>query len=232
MLSIIGANPFLSSFSQSDFFGKMIFLSLFLLSVLSWTILAYKIWITRLVEREGLHLRQQFASQRTNPLHFQPKVGSPFGALYQSLRSLALEILKKNHSISDQHYLSSADLEGIGYSAQAAVARETKRLEKNIFLLSMVTGLAPFLGLLGTVWGILLTFGELQSHQFGGSQTAVLGGLSMALGTTVLGLIVAIPALVGHSYLKAKLRELRIDMEQFCTDAIGAVELQYRRVEG
>jgi biopolymer transport protein TolQ len=56
----------------------------------------------------------------------------------------------------------------------------------------------------------------------------MLGGLSMALATTVLGLLVAIPALVGHSYLKNAERETRRDMETFSHTLLAAIELQYR----
>ena len=59
------------------------------------------------------------------------------------------------------------------------------------------------MGLLGTVWGILVTFSGLQSNGLSSANSSVLSGLSMALGTTVFGLVVAIPALVGYNYLKS-----------------------------
>ncbi len=105
---------------------------------------------------------------------------------------------------------------------------QTKFLEKNLFILATIVSLAPFLGLLGTVWGILTTFSQLQMQ--GGSQV-VLGGLSMALATTVLGLIDAIPALVGYSFLKNKIREFQTDMDGFATEMLATVELQYRKVD-
>jgi biopolymer transport protein TolQ len=57
----------------------------------------------------------------------------------------------------------------------------------------------------------------------------MLSGLSMALATTVLGLLVAIPALIGHGYLKNKERETRQDMETFSHTLLAAIELQYRK---
>jgi len=75
--------------------------------------------------------------------------------------------------------------------------------------------------------GIFLIFSGLQGG-FQASNTAMLAGLSMALATTVLGLVVAIPALVGHSYLKNAGREARHEMEAFSHSLLSALELQYR----
>ena len=86
------------------------------------------------------------------------------------------------------------------------------------------------MGLLGTVWGILTTFSELQSATGPTNQT-VLSGLSLALATTVLGLIDAIPALIGYNYLKNSIRDFETDMEGFSTEILASVELQYRRVD-
>jgi biopolymer transport protein TolQ len=111
------------------------------------------------------------------------------------------------------------------------VATQTKTLEKNLFLLSTVVSLAPFLGLLGTIWGILTTFSELQSHTAGGTHQMVLGGLSLALATTVLGLLDAIPALIGYNYLKNAIREFQTEMEGFANEILASIEMQYRKVD-
>jgi biopolymer transport protein TolQ len=105
---------------------------------------------------------------------------------------------------------------------------QTKKLEKNLYVLSTIVSLAPFIGLLGTVWGILITFSSMQSHMAGGSQ-GILEGLSLALTTTVLGLVDAIPALIGYNYLKNSARDFRVEMENFNTSLVSAVEMQYKR---
>src|SRR4029078_12125978 len=108
---------------------------------------------------------------------------------------------------------------------------QVKHLEKNLYILSTTVSLAPFLGLLGTVWGILTTFSEMQSKTAGSTHQMVLGGLSLALATTVLGLLDAIPALIGYNYLKNTIRDLEVDMEGFSTEILASVELQYRQVD-
>ena len=59
----------------------------------------------------------------------------------------------------------------------------------------------------------------------------VIGGLSLALATTVLGLIDAIPALMGYNYLKNTIRDFQTDMEGFSTEILASVEMQYRKVD-
>ena len=60
---------------------------------------------------------------------------------------------------------------------------------------------------------------------------AILGGLSLALATTVLGLVDAIPALIGYNYLKNSIRDFELDMEGFAHETLASVEMQYRKVD-
>ena len=82
-----------------------------------------------------------------------------------------------------------------------------------------------------TVWGILVSFGELQAGHAATSNGVILGGLSTALTTTVLGLLIAIPALIGHSYFKALIRQFCLEMGKFSHFLLSTVELQYRKVD-
>jgi biopolymer transport protein TolQ len=113
----------------------------------------------------------------------------------------------------------------------ATISEANKALEKNLFILSTIVPLAPFMGLLGTVWGILVTFAGLHEGGSLGSNMSIIGGISTALATTVLGLVIAIPALVSYNYLKNHLKVYTADMDDFLTSLISHIELQYRKVE-
>lgn len=230
-------NPFIAAYLQSDAFGKAIFWVLFILSALSWSLLAYKIWVASVVQRISL----QFALEFDEPadllhLQFQPQkrflteLPHPFFEIYKSLKKNTLQIMNKNHYLhaedKERIFLSGADLELIAANTYSTIATQHKILEKNLFILSTIVTLGPFLGLLGTVWGILLTFSELQGAQ---GNSSMLSGLSMALATTVVGLIVAIPALIGYNYLKNRGKEYRRDMEHFSDLLLTNLELQYRK---
>ncbi len=238
MLVFATGNPFVTAYVQSDWFGKGIFWGLFFLSVLSWTILTHKTWIYCQVRRLSNEFISLF-SEKENPLELQftrPKgrlleVPHPFFEIYKVLKQKTLQIISRNHFFvpNGETLLSEADLGLIESQVQSALATQHKLLEKNLFILSTAVTLGPFLGLLGTVWGILLTFSELHSRGISTSSTAMLSGLSMALATTVIGLVVAIPALVGYNYLKNMGREYRRDMEDFSQLLLATLELQYRK---
>lgn len=225
------ANPFITAYVQSDWFGKGIFWGLFLLSVLCWIILLYKSWQFWVVRKLSNQFSRQFVEQSTDPLNFQfqrplisriKEIPHPLFEMYRAVKTQALLLMSRKGE-----QLSGQDLEMLESQVVASMTSACKRLDKYLFVLSMIVTLAPFLGLLGTVWGILLTFSELQGGA-SASNAAMLSGLSMALATTVLGLVVAIPALVGYSYLKNAGRDTRREMEEFSHSLLSAIELQYR----
>jgi len=229
---LLGANPFFEAYLQSDFLGKLIFLGLLLLSIASWVILIHKTWLTRQARSHSAEIIQSFRTLKASPLNLQlddTKSLNPFATLYQVLKKHTLDLLNKNQNSNKSHYLSSTDIDFVEAHLSSTIANQTKNLEKNLFILSTIVSLGPFLGLLGTVWGILTTFSELQTA--GTTSQTVLSGLSLALATTVLGLLDAIPALIGYNYLKNAIRDFETDMEGFSTEILASVELQYRKVD-
>ncbi len=237
MVLFAAGNPFITSYVQSDWFGKGIFWGLFLVSALSWTVLIHKAWIFYQVRKLSNEFTALFSDKDPLGLQFTRPKGSllevphPFFEIYKALKQKTLQIISRNHFFAPnaETNLSEADLGLIESQVQSALAAQNKLLEKNLFVLSTIVTLGPFLGLLGTVWGILLTFSELHSRGISSSNAAMLAGLSMALATTVIGLVVAIPALVGYNYLKNAGREYRRDMEDFSQLLLATLELQYRK---
>lgn len=229
------SNPFIQAYVQSDFLGKMIFIGLILLSVITWVILIQKVWLTKKAKKNARQFSDTFTAKKTNPLGVElpPETEpNPFSELYRVLKKHTLDILNKNRGVSkEQTYLSQADISFVEAHLSSSIASLIASLEKNLYILPTVVTLGPFLGLLGTVWGILTTFGELQSQTGGNTNQMVIGGLSLALATTVLGLLDAIPALIGYNYLKNSIRDFETEMEGFSTEILATVEMQYRKVD-
>ncbi|TNE58308.1 MAG: MotA/TolQ/ExbB proton channel family protein [Alphaproteobacteria bacterium] len=92
-----------------------------------------------------------------------------------------------------------ADVETLELKLDEAVMREVPKLERGLNLLKVIAAVAPMMGLLGTVTGMILTFQAIQLYGAGDPQLMA-GGISQALMTTVLGLVVAIPVLLIHSF--------------------------------
>lgn len=246
-LIFLASNPFFDAYIHSDFLGKLIFLGLIALSIGTWVILIHKVWLTSRARKFSTEFHEAFQLQRATPLSLecdpapQKKHPNPFRDLYVVLKKHTVDILTKNRHFrknsggetanSNISYLSPTDIDFVGAHLMTAAAHQIKDLEKNLYMLSTIVSLAPFLGLLGTVWGILTTFSEMQSQTSGSTHQMVLGGLSLALATTVIGLIDAIPALIGYNYLKNTIRDFETEMEGFSTEILASVEMQYRKVD-
>src|SRR4029079_600454 len=116
--------------------------------------------------------------------------GCPLFAVYQA-GSIELDARLKNPEGARKRHISLKGMEHVKRSLENTVAQESLKLESGLILLSIATSGAPFLGLLGTVWGVMSTFGHVaQAHT--ASLTEMAPGVSAALITTVAGLLVAI----------------------------------------
>lgn len=238
-------NAFFDAYTDSDLLGKLIFISLLALSVASWSVLIHKLWLTKNVKRDSWQFRKYFLESRQDPLKAPQYLSkhsecpNAFAIIYDVLKTKTVEILDKNSKSlevtnkkkEDPAHLSIADIALLETHASSTISSLTKYLEKNLYILSTIVTLAPFLGLLGTVYGILTTFTELKATTAGGSNQVILGGLSLALSTTVLGLLDAIPALIGYNYLKNLVHDFDAEMGRFATDVLSTLELHYRKAE-
>lgn len=227
---------FFDAFAQADFFGKLIFFALFILSCICWVFLIQKYFMIKKIQRDAKQFKKIAEKHKDAILNLSTHCRSPFGHLYLSLKEKTVQILDKNHFFSSEtgahkNYLSHNDIEFLSAHLQTAISKQKERIEKNLFILSTTKTLAPFLGLLGTVWGILVSFGEMQAGHSVSSNSIILGGLATALTTTVLGLLIAIPALIAFNYLKNLSRRFTTEMCDFSHFLLSTIELQYRKVD-
>jgi biopolymer transport protein TolQ len=229
------SNVIFRAYSESDSFGKLIFLALFILSLAIWFVLIQKALLFQKCRKAGIKMQETIKKNESQILQVaisEDSVTNPFTNIYLALKEKTVEILEKNIFFvkNESVFLSEADINLIEAFTINAICKESKTLEKNLFILSTSVSLAPFIGILGTVWGILICLAEMQKGGAVHSNSLILSGLSMALATTVLGLVIAIPALIAHSYLKNSLKCFQTDMEDFSNLLISTIELQYRKV--
>lgn len=233
---LIAASPILNAYFQADLFGKFVFFSLFILSISSWVILIHKLWLAKKLNALNYNFEKIVNSNNTNLLsiNINTNTSYPYYNIFKSLKEKSLQLLNKNSQFKSEKqnvYLSQADVDLIASQLETEISKEIKLLEKNLFILPTVVTLGPFMGLLGTVWGILITFNTLQVNSNINSNSSILSGLSMALATTIVGLMVAIPALVAYNYLKNWIKNFTSDMDHFSHFLITTLEIQYRSVD-
>jgi biopolymer transport protein TolQ len=221
---MLSNNPLFESYLGSDPLGKGVFIALFFLSVLCWALSIQKYLIISRARKLGTSFKNKlytlgpklFSLELSFPEH-------PLQSLYLTAKKATFE------QLSHQSDLSQQDFKLIRARLSSAVSAEMTRLQKKLHLLLTSVSLAPFLGLLGTVWGILLTLTELQHQGSMHSGDVMLGGLSMALGTTVVGLIVAIPSLIAYNLIRAQLKALEQELEDFSDEMEASIELLHKR---
>ncbi|MCX7916513.1 MAG: MotA/TolQ/ExbB proton channel family protein [bacterium] len=186
-------NIWISAWKHCDIFGKIDLVLLGILSIYSWYIIFEKISILRISYKRNKEVEKSFLAQKEIK-----KIPCP---LYSTLDYLTT-LIRYDKITPD---MSKKYIE-------KAFVREQNNLEKNLTSLATITAIAPFLGLLGTVWGLLIAFTNM-SITGSSSIKVVASGVAEALITTVLGLLVAIPAAVGYNFLRDKIQILMDEME-------------------
>ncbi len=159
---------------------------------------------------------------------------SPLSAIYfKGSRELCFHLLGSSEVDETFHgrlatagRVRSTSISSVRSSMEQAVGEEALKLESQLILLASAVSGAPFLGLLGTVWGVMDAF--IGVAQAGTPNLNVLApGVSGALLTTVVGLVVAIPAMFGYNYIVTTIKAMTVEMENFAAECASAFEHRY-----
>jgi len=219
------ANP-LRVFENCDGVGQTITLALGVFSVIAWAMMIGKNNDLAALRRMNLIFEQRLKDERRIldlPESFRNKRGIP----YAEILSEAFEAYWRAAAIGKEKGIDSSRfrLELAENAIQRALARTIHSYEASmIFLASIVSG-APFMGLLGTVWGVMTAFDSVSVQQTASIQTLA-PGVSAALLTTIAGLLVAIPSLFGYNMLQAKTRTMITEAENFASSLADRIELE------
>lgn len=127
---------------------------------------------------------------------------------------------------AESHVLSSRSIQAIRATLDGGLVRETQKLNNLLVLLTIAISGGPFLGLLGTVVGVMITFAAIAA-QGDVNVNAIAPGIAAALAATVAGLIVAIPALFGYNYLLSRVKEATSDMHVFIDEFVTKIAEYY-----
>ena len=230
-------NGLLYAFEHSTLPGKTIMLLLFVGSVFSWTVMVTKLRTIQVAKRQRDRFLAAFRADR-NPLRlFADQMrfeGAPVFSVYRmGCREMAFQLLGSadvDESFRGRLELASkispAQMRVVDSAMERAVGETALRLESQMILLATAVSGAPFLGLLGTVWGVMDTFGGVASS--GSANLAAMApGVSAALITTVTGLLVAIPAMFGYNYLVTTLRGMVVELDNFAAELASEFEHKY-----
>ena len=208
-------------FSQSNTAGKIIVIALLLSSLLAWTVMVGKYLDLRRLRDLNLNLQDKL-NQSNSVLHLDPQfynhIRGPYGVLAKNAIDAFYrsEIGWKNEAAHIGH---------VENALQRSVAEATILYESKMVLLGSIVSGAPFLGLLGTVWGVMDAFGSIALKSSASIQTLA-PGVSGALLTTVAALLVAIPSVFGYNYLLTQSKIMVTDLENFASSLADRIELE------
>lgn len=184
---------------------------LLLLSLASWTVIFAKLLGLRRVGERNDAFEQEFWSGKALSELFRNASTQPdAGPMERVFSSGMREFLK----LRERHLDSSSQLDGARRAMRASLQRELDALEGNIGFLASVGSVSPYVGLFGTVWGIMHAFVGLANIQQVTLAT-VAPGIAEALVATAIGLFAAIPAVVGYNRFARQVDRIAIQLESF-----------------
>ncbi|MDB6154304.1 MAG: MotA/TolQ/ExbB proton channel [Chthoniobacteraceae bacterium] len=237
--SLASGGGLIFALENSTLPGKIIIFLLFAASVFSWTVMATKFRVLRVARKQRRHFLDLFRSDR-QPLHLYTQRarydGAPVFSVYKAgCRELTFQLLGSAEvdetfrgRLDTAPKISPAQMRVVVTAMERAVGETALRLESQMIVLSTAVSGAPFLGLLGTVWGVMDTFSDVAAA--GSANLAAMApGVSAALITTVTGLLVAIPAMFGYNFLITTLRAMIVELDNFAAEL--ASEFEHKFVE-
>jgi len=203
-----------SLFARATFIVKLVMLVLILASFWSWSIIIQKLISYRRARREAGMFDQRFWSGEPLDGLFEEIGPDPDG---QSERVFAAGMTELQRSHRDDGDLIAGATARIDRSMDVAVAKEADSLQGGLQVLATVGSTAPFIGLFGTVWGIMHAFVEIAAQQ-NTSLVVVAPGIAEALMATALGLLAAIPAVIFYNKLSADADRIVAGYEAFADE--------------
>jgi biopolymer transport protein ExbB/TolQ len=230
ILQPILANAAVYAITNATAEGKATVIVLLLLSLFSWTIIITKFRQLTIARKATKKFMAAYASTR-DPLDIKKRGeefdGAPAYALYdRGAEELAYQLKNNPVTVKGDRRISSSSFEAVKVVLEEAAAAQAMSLEKGMIVLSTAVAGGPFIGLLGTVWGVMSTFAGIAASN-SASLTAMAPGVAAALVATVTGLLVAIPAMFGYNFMVTTIRHITQELDGFATRYANQIEHAY-----
>ena len=235
---VLASGGLVYAFQESTLEGKIVIALLLLASLFSWSVMIVKYMQVRRARNSMDLFMKRFRAVRNKPLHlYQSREsfhGAPAYEVYQAgCRELCYHLIGSDEvdetfssRLAGATKISSTAMGAVRSTVEREVGEQGLSLEDRMILLATAVSGAPFLGLLGTVWGVMDTFTGI-AMAGKANLAAMAPGVSGALITTVTGLLVAIPAMFGYNFLVVTVRHLTVELDNFAAELMAAFEHRY-----
>ncbi len=214
----------LSLVARASILVQLVMASLLAASVLSWVIIAIKYKLLKAAREDALRFEDQFWSGiNLADLYNRIKRDSEKQRGMAKIFEVGFAEYARIHKRASLN--TEMMLAGVQRSMKVALAREEDRLEANLSLLATIGSISPYVGLFGTVWGIMRSFTALGSVQHA-SLAMVAPGIAEALIATAMGLFAAIPAVIAYNRYAEKVDRLAGSYENFAEEFATILQRQ------
>jgi biopolymer transport protein TolQ len=210
---------------QTGWVARIVLLILLGFSLFSWAIIFQKYRRFRAIEQQTHQFLQLFRAveRLPSPKSFGTATAtSPLAAIYTA----GYQELESQLASANPHGGKLKSLNAVAVSMQLASAEQVRRLERYMPWLATTGSVTPFIGLFGTVWGVMDAFSGL-GEAGAASLRAVAPGIAEALVATAAGLFTAIPAVIAYNHYLHHIRELAARMDNFMAEFLAAIEKTY-----
>lgn len=212
--------------------GKAIVIILLVFSIFAWAVMWNKAIEIRRAKRLNTAFLKEFRRTRRVFDMFEQKIeveGCPLFSVYRDGCKELEQRLEQAVEIENSTTKTSKILEYVARVLERSVAEQALKLESGLVFLALAVSGAPFLGLLGTVWGVMNAFSGVAQAVAAGNRAdlaAMAPGVAGALITTVAGLLVAIPSMFGYNWLVHNVRILTVQLDNFAQELLSRIELE------
>ncbi|HEX8535658.1 MAG TPA: protein TolQ [Allosphingosinicella sp.] len=211
-------------FMQADIVVKSVMIGLILASIWTWAIIISHAWRIRRINREDARFEQEFAraDDMDDFYSLRGKEDLPSAKVFAAgigewRRSTAGKVVDKEGARSR-----------LATAMHSAVAAETDRLAERLNILATIGSVAPFVGLFGTVWGIMRSFSDIAGAN-NTSLAVVAPGIAEALFATAIGLFAAIPAVIAYNRMSFGINRIEARLSRFADGFHGALSRELER---
>ena len=211
--------------------AKVVIVVLLIFSIVSWAIMAERWRYFRRAQAQSRHFLAFFQSQRNyNQVYTAASKWpcSPAAVVFREVYEKHSSAFSPRDGEADRSREIDQDLvESVYRDLRLAAHRELARFENRLPVLATAGSVCPFLGLFGTVWGVMTAFLDISTK--GSTNIVVVApGIAEALITTIAGLAVAIPAMVAYNYFVQRSRDLGLELEDLATAVLNILQLRGR----
>jgi len=211
---------------------KLVMLLLVIFSVVSWYIIAYKWFAIRQAQKQSSKFMEIFWSSKRLDAIYQASEELKRSSIGQIFKAGYIELSKLKGSKDndkpekEKKQTDLGDIENVERALIRASMSEITHLERMVSFLATVGSTAPFVGLFGTVWGIMNSFSSIGAQ--GSANLAVVApGIAEALIATAIGLVAAIPAVIAYNHFLQKIKVLKSEMDTFMNDFLNIVKRHF-----